>query len=251
MADEAEMTRLKARLYDLELRYADTQPRDDRGRWANGGGGGLSAAQPASSSQPSRGVQVAFGGPAGNTMSDAGGFMLPSGPQPQTAQLRSSEVDLKPQLVQLQGDEQYQVNLKEEEARGGHAIREHVNRSDTDLISEVRRSELPNATRITDQMGTFFSEKDAEEFTNQTIDVNREKIDKIVKQKNGTAEEISARFDSPTGKEAYLPNDDQYATPRIRTTFGVTVYVVSASNSPRGYRVITSYPTNFPSGYLR
>ena len=39
MADEAEMTRLKARLYDLELRYAPDQPRDDHGRWTSGGGG--------------------------------------------------------------------------------------------------------------------------------------------------------------------------------------------------------------------
>jgi hypothetical protein len=50
--------------------------------------------------------------------------------------LSSDEASIKPQFVQLEGDAQYKVNLEEEDARGGHAIREHVGKSYNVLMSQ-------------------------------------------------------------------------------------------------------------------
>lgn len=178
--------------------------------------------------------------------SDASGFVLNSDTQAQTAQLRDSDVDLKPQLVQLQGDEQYRVDLREEEAQGGHALSEHVGRSDRSLLSTVGRFELPNClVKLHPQEGSFGSYRQAEDYTNAVLDVNGAKVDKVVKEATGERQPIAARFDTYTGKEAYIPAGSEFNAARIRPTFGVEVIIVSAKNSPRGYRVVTSYPTNF------
>ena len=240
-----EVTKLKARLYDLELRYVPSQPRDDHGRWASGGGegGGSSAAQPASSSQPSRGVQVAFGGPAGNTMSDAGGFMLPSGTQPQTAQLRDGEADLKPQMAQFAGgDERYKVDLDKEPAKD-HIVNRHIGRTDEQLKEELKlyRFRAGAFSVIRADLGTFSSRGDAEYFINETLASDRETVDRVAR---GELQEafIVKRFGYATGREAHRLEDDSSTI--IRPTYEVGVGIEPDSRSKKGYRLYTAYSRN-------
>ena len=252
IADEAgvdEVTKLKARLYDLELRYAPSQPRDDHGRWTNGGGGGAPNAQPMAASQatqasqPSRGAQVAFGGPLGNTMSDAGGFMLPANTQPQTAQLRNGEADLRPQLAQYAGgDERYKVDLDKEPAKD-HIVNRHIGRTDEQLKEELKlyRFRAGAFSVIRADLGTFSSRGDADYFINETLASDRETVDRVAR---GELQEafIVKRFGYATGREAHRLEDDSSTI--IRPTYEVGVGIEPDSRSKKGYRLYTAYPRN-------
>jgi hypothetical protein len=50
-----------------------------------------------------------------------------------------------------------------------------------------------------------------------------------------------AQFGSIIGKEAYAPS--LYSQPYLRTTDGVTVFIVHDPESPKGFWVHTSYPS--------
>ena len=243
IADEAgvdEVTKLKARLYDLELRYSDSQPRDDHGRWTSGGGGGGSpVAQPASSSQPSRGVQVAFGGPAGNTISDAGGFMLPFDAQLQTAQLRDGEAHLKPQQAQFAGGG-YPIDLQNEELYGNHTIEKHVAKNDQYLINRLLTEKYPSRNEYLEFSGTFTSLEAATKLVNSTVSQNPSVVESVIGG-GKPIQVMEARFASPTGKEFFVTGFDDI-TPQQRTTFGVRVVVVRDRSAPNGFRVKTAFP---------
>ena len=203
-------------------------------------------AQPASPSQPPRGVQVAFSGSSGNTMSDAGGFLLPSNAQPQTAQLRNGEADLKPQLVQLQGDEQYRVNIKEEDARGGH-IKDHIAQRDADLLSQVGEFQTPSGTIVRVAEGTYGSEAEATYWTNRLLSESKDEVDRVVREKDTSDVNLEKRFGELTGREAFADSVAGMIIPRIRPTYGARIIITYAQNSPRGYRVHTSFPINILS----
>ena len=251
LANEAgveEVTKLKARLYDLELRYARDQPRDYHGRWTNGGGGGAPNAQPVAASQttptsqPSRGMQVAFSGPSGTTMSDAGGFMLPSDSQPQTAQLRGNGADLKPQLVQFAGDERYRVDLDKEPAKD-HIVNRHIGRTDEQLREDLKlyRIDTLPLSFITADLGTFNSRGDADYFINETLLANKDTVDKVMR---GEIEDafVVKRFGYPTGREAHRLEDDSATI--IRPTYDVGVGITSDTRLKRGFELYTAYPRN-------
>ena len=110
---QAEINKLKAQLYDLHIKY-DGQPRDDAGRFSFGRGSQNNTQRPRSggSSKPtsSGNTLVAFApiqGIGSTSMNDA---------QPQNAILSGDDANLKPQLMQLEGDAQYKVNMEEEDA---------------------------------------------------------------------------------------------------------------------------------------
>ena len=251
MAAEAEITHLKARLYDLELRYSDSQPRDDHGRWTSGGGGGAPAAQPtaaAPSSQPSRGVQVAFADIPGATMSDAGGFMLPS--QPQTAQLRSDEADLKPQLAQYSGGG-YPINLMEERVYGGHTIENHIGRSDNEIIRDMRADQRTFfiLTRYRGIDGDFENLESATKLVNSTVSRNTQTIEDWLKNGSDDRLTVSSNFSSPTGREVFFRNPD--ANPVVSETYFVRAVLKKTDKNARGFYVLTAFPTNYPNGLQR
>jgi Phage portal protein/Bacterial CdiA-CT RNAse A domain len=248
MADEAgvddpetEINKLKARLYDLEQKYPG-QPRD-HGRFSFGRSAtsdpppssGSSASKPVSSGN----VQVAVAPTQGigwPSMNDA---------SPQNAILSGDEANVKPQLVQLAGDEQYKVDLQEEEdKRNSHAIRDHVGKSDKELMSEVGEFETPNATLVHISEGSFGSIREAEDYTNMILTANKAEVDRVVREKDTGRTSISERLGFVTGREAYAQSFAGAIIPVMRPTFSVKVVVTYAQNSPRGYRVVTSFPFN-------
>jgi Phage portal protein/Bacterial CdiA-CT RNAse A domain len=239
---EAEINKLKAKLYDLHIKYQG-QPRDDAGRFSFGRGA-TSDPPPSSSSRPSKptssgNVQVALApiqGIGWPSMNDA---------SPQNAILSGDEVNVKPQLIQLEGEAQYKVNLQEEEdKRNGHAIREHVGKSDKELMSEVGEFETPNATLVHISEGSFGSIREAEDYTNMILAANKAEVDRVVREKDTGRTPISERLGFVTGREAYAQSFAGAIIPVMRPTFSVKVVITYAQNSPRGYRVVTSFPFN-------
>lgn len=229
-------------MYDLHIKYQG-QPRDDAGRFSFGRGA-TSDPPPSSSSRPpkpvsSGNVQVAVApiqGIGWPSMNDA---------QPQNAILSGDEANVKPQLVQLVGDDQYKVNLQEEEdKRNGHAIRDHVGKSDKELMAEVGEFETPNATIVHISEGSFGSEREAEDYTNMVLAANKGEVDRVVTEKDTSRNPISKRLGFITGKEAFAQSMAGIIIPIIRPTFSVEVVITYAQNSPRGYRVVTSFPHN-------
>ncbi len=221
-----------AKRISLILRgFNPDQPRDDHGRWTDGG---RSFFKPVNSGN----TQVA--------LSPIQGIGWPSinDASPQNAILSGDEANLKPQLVQLNGDAQYQVSLEEEEARGGHAIREHVGKSYNVLMSQSGASDtaVKNTARITE--GTFGSIREAEDFTNLALRANKDIVDRVVNDKVTIRTPINERFGAVTGKEILAESDGITTTARMRPTFSVRVIITYAENSPRGYRVVTAFPTN-------
>jgi hypothetical protein len=144
-------------------------------------------------------------------------------------------------------ERRYSVNLEEEEARGGHTIRDHVDKTDSYLIglmnADYERSTSGNLeiTRFRDAEGSFESRKQANDYVNQLLKLERDKVDQVATgmEKRLTLE---GRIGSVTGKEAFRPNGDSDSY--IRDTYGVRAVIINDSRSPRGYTVRTAFPVN-------
>ena len=71
------------------------------------------------------------------------------------------------------------INLREEESRGGHTLRDHVGKADAYLLGIVSRDKgslmFLRFARISE--GSFDSQENAEDFVNKTIDANNDAID--------------------------------------------------------------------------
>jgi hypothetical protein len=136
-----------------------------------------------------------------------------------------------------------QVDLLEQEHRGGHAISEHADRTYDYLKSrardEARRTLERGDTFDGQSVGSFTSVQSANRLVNSTISENQDKIDQGIRDRE-PAVVISKRFTSPTGYEAYLAR--AHAEPVIRDTFGVEVVIRPDPGSARGWRVQTAYP---------
>jgi hypothetical protein len=137
----------------------------------------------------------------------------------------------------------YSVNLKEEDARGGHAFRDHVGKSDAELIDVVQSSVIRGefVTLYKDEQGSFLSVEAANDFTNQILQKNSARVDAVA---SGFADEawLAERFGHITGKEAFRggPEDQVY----IRPTYAAGVLIRHDPRSPRGFMVQTAYPVN-------
>lgn len=188
------------------LKYDPDQPRDELGRWTDGGDG----ANDDATVQP--------------------------------AQYRDGS-DL--------------VDLREEEDKGGHAIREHVGKSESYLMSRVRESQRRELDRNRDvdadqrfsggvAAGTFPSLDAANRLVNATIARNRDQVADVA---NGVAPfaQIESGNETPTGTEAFAPS--LRSQPYIRDTYATRVIVVPDRSSERGWRVVTAYPVRFRERY--
>lgn len=140
----------------------------------------------------------------------------------------------------------YPIDLNEEEARGGHTIGAHVNRSEKSLLSDVAdimaRGGDGRVFESGIKEGSFPSVEAANKLVNATIARNQAKVD-LVASGLSPREELDAEFSSPTGYEAYARTGR--STPYIRATYGVYVVIVPDQSSPKGYRVDTAFPKNF------
>ncbi len=235
---EAEINKLKARLYDLEQKYPG-QPRD-HGRFSFGRG---------ATSDPSPSSNIGSPKPAnsGNTQiafTPTQGIYQPSmnDASPQNAILSGDEANIKPQLVQLVGDAQYTVDIQEEDARGGH-IKKHVGITDEQLKAGLSKMQIKGVfiDIVRANYGSFHTQESANDFLNQTLKLNSDRVDKVA---NGTVKEdfIIQRFGYETGKEAHRDKNDPFIY--MRKTYEVGVGIYHDRRSPRGYSVYTAYPYN-------
>jgi hypothetical protein len=220
-----EVNELKAALARRRLeeaKYSPDQPRVPRGnsrggQWTAGGTGG-SIAQPMGS--------VAVGDPSES-----------SGP------IDLSEAEPGAGGVQVAGDGR-PVDLLTEQDRGGHAVADHVRKSDQWLFNDVR-SQAESAIRKGDyfddfRSGSFTSLEAANKLVNATIAANQGMVDRVVIDRSPRAE-LDHDSDTPTGREAYMRNERSQAV--MRDTYSVRVVIVPDS-SEKGFRVLTAFPRN-------
>jgi hypothetical protein len=153
------------------------------------------------------------------------------------------EADASSTIRVAQNDSRYSVDLAEEEARGGHAIRRHVGRSDADLLNAARGSRyaLGVMTVARPREGSFSSLETASDLVKSTLDSNHAIVDQVAMGQLREAF-VTRQFEFSTGREACRPDVD--AAPYLRDTYGVGVYILHDRRSPRGYRVRTAYPRN-------
>jgi Phage portal protein/Bacterial CdiA-CT RNAse A domain len=147
------------------------------------------------------------------------------------------------QLAQTAGERQYSVNLKEEELKGGHTIRDHVGKSDSELLAVVQRSIIrtPFVTLSKKSQSSFASLEAANDFVNRLLEENMDKVDAVASGKMKDTW-LERRFGYPTGKEAFRPGPE--LDPYIRPTYNAGVFILHAPGTTQGYRVLTAYPTN-------
>ena len=139
----------------------------------------------------------------------------------------------------------YSVVLADEEApKGiGHTIRDHVGKSDDELLEALqrRRFDTPGVSFIGKRQGSFTSLEAANDFVNRTLERNRSTVDLVATGKLDE-EFITARFGYVTGREAFRPSPD--ADPYMRNTYSVGVFIRHDPGANRGYRVFSAYPRN-------
>jgi hypothetical protein len=145
------------------------------------------------------------------------------------------------QLAQDDTSRRSLVDLREEEARGGHTISAHVNRPPEALKAQVQEAfdREPRAQNV--HSGSFSSVEAANKLVNSTLGKNRAMVDQVAAGLR-TREVVFAEFESVTGIEAVGPNirSEVY----FRQTHNVGVVVQQDPYSPRGYFVLTAFPTS-------
>jgi hypothetical protein len=225
---------------ELEAKYSPSQPRVPAGnprggQWSNRNEGGAGFGELGSGD-----------GTEGGSSSDGeGGGVDASDVNSGTVSENFSDSIVK--VAADDSERRYSVDLREEEARGGHTLREHVGKTDAYLIglmnADYERSTSGNVeiTRFRDAEGSFATPEQANDYVNQLLKLERDKVDQVATgaEKRLTLE---SRIGSVTGYEAFRPNGD--SDPYIRDTYGVRAVIVNDSRSPRGYTVRTAFPVN-------
>jgi hypothetical protein len=137
------------------------------------------------------------------------------------------------------------VDLREEDVRGGHTIRDHVAKSPDYLLNEVRREQVETTkTRNFAEglaEGSFTSLDSATRLVNSTLAQNRPLVDQVA---SGAVpvRRVDAQFDSVTGYQAYARTER--SQPYIRDTFGVGVVIRHDPRSEKGFGVVSAFPLN-------
>jgi hypothetical protein len=212
-------------------KYSPNQPRVPAGnpyggQWTSEGGSGSSSGSMAEDGKSNSGVRYA----ALNTGTRTDATVGESGVQ----------------VAAGTGRPGYPIDLQEEEALGGHTIGAHVGRSDSSLLSDIRKTALSAGDAVDFanglREGSFPSLEAANKLVNATIAQNQDKLD-LVTGGLSPREELDADFSSPTGYEAFAQTGR--STPYVRPTYGVRVVIVPDQNSPKGYRIDTAFPINF------
>ncbi len=209
----------------FERRYSPNQPRApagsaEGGQWTSGGGGGGGVA--GSVSLLSDVEQVALNIDP-NVVSDAG----------------------LGGLIQSVGD--FIVNLLDEEGgvHKGHAIQDHVGRTDEWLRDRIRNSyddRLGFLIQRDTRAGTFPSVEAANKLVNSILSRNLQIVTEVAAGRIGRAA-LRAMFGSPTGREAYTVDSWKRNAPIFfRVTYGAAVVIIHDKRKPKGYSVLTAFP---------
>jgi hypothetical protein len=196
------------------------QPRDELGRWTSEGG----ASAPPSGETDDQNVGAGNDDPRILLDAPVDGLFEPGAQLAQDDTARRSPVD-----------------LREEEARGGHTVSAHVNRSPEALKAQVQEKFDENPNRVDVRSGSFSSVDAANKLVNATLAQNRATVDQVAAGARSEAV-VHAQFNSVTGIEAVGPNirSEIY----FRQTNGVGVMIRHDDYSPRGYSVFTAFPSN-------
>jgi hypothetical protein len=133
--------------------------------------------------------------------------------------------------------------LLDEEANGGHAIAQHVGKSESYLIrrSESTRFQLGSFARW-QAFGSFTTLNSAGALVNSTISEHTKDIDEFIKG-NDFRKVLESRFNVPTGYEAYAASPN--SSFEIRPTYWVRVVLLRDRNRARGYTVLTAFPYSY------
>jgi hypothetical protein len=137
----------------------------------------------------------------------------------------------------------YSVDLRVDEQRGGHTIRDHVGKSDEELLGRVRpdRGRIGIFSYAQQRHGSFESLETANDLVNRVLEKNKGMVDLVASGRTDSAFLVE-RFGYKTGREAFRPTIN--SEPYLRDAYEVGVLVVHDQNSLRGYRVHTAYPRN-------
>lgn len=141
------------------------------------------------------------------------------------------------------------IDLRDEEGGmfGGHAIAEHVGKSDSYLENRIRSSIVGNRLggEGYSRAGTFFSLEAANKLVNSTLAQKQDVVDQVARGEIGIRRNIpvDARFGSPTGREAFTERPwDPSASIDFRETFGVGVFIRHNPRSIKGFSIISAFP---------
>ncbi|TDX65629.1 hypothetical protein EDE12_102114 [Methylosinus sp. sav-2] len=113
------------------------------------------------------------------------------------------------------------IDLRDEEANGGHAISEHVGKSDEYLIRRVQSERFERGPfSTTPLVGSFPSLEAAQKPVNSAI-VHQQDTVELVARVVTERKRVNAEFNSPTGKEAFVAS--ARGQPDIRDKWWVAV----------------------------
>jgi hypothetical protein len=147
----------------------------------------------------------------------------------------------------------YSINLLDHERYyGGHAIREHVGKTDAELLGRADTTEevrgwgwLGPETefRIGGQAGSFSSLVEANDLVTDTLN-SPENLWLVQKLERGELDELGVlhRFGFKTGKEAFRPYETSRAC--MRSTYAVYVYMRPDPEKRGKFTIVTAFPTN-------
>jgi hypothetical protein len=251
---KAEM--LRRRLAE-QTKYSPTQPRvpagnPSGGQWTDRSGGQVTGTVGGLSQDAGQSLDADLTLPMGNVdIGDVSGSSeLGDLFQIRPTDTRTDAGNRSDSIIKVAADDserRYSVDLREEEARGGHTFRDHVEKTDGYLIgvmnADYKRTQSGNLeiTEFRDAEGSFASREQANDYVNQLLKLERDKVDQVA---TGAKDRdlLERRIGSVTGKEAFRPNGD--SDPYIRDTYGVRAVIINDSRSPRGYTVRTAFPVN-------
>ncbi len=126
----------------------------------------------------------------------------------------------------------YTVVLSEEEVRGGHTLREHVGKTDAQMMQRVQSSKrrflfVDYGLR---RDGKFDSVETGNDLINCTLEQNASEVDDVAIGKKANAF-LKSRFGYKTGREAYTAGQLELY---MRTTYGVGIFILHDPGNPRG-----------------
>ena len=135
------------------------------------------------------------------------------------------------------------VDLLDEEAAGGHTVKQHVGKSEQHLLARIRgeQGQFGIFTVSRRRVGSFTSIEAATKLVNSTLAENAETVAAVAGGRRAGAF-VTSVSNAPTGIEAYArtPRSEPY----VRNTSGVGVLIAHDPRSRNGFRVITAYPRN-------
>jgi hypothetical protein len=151
------------------------------------------------------------------------------------------------QVAANDSSQQKPIDLRDEEAPigRGHAISEHVGKSDAELSAQMIRKTARVAGVYDRREGSFDSIESANDLVNRALDApeNAARIADVASGKE-PVDLITSDFGVVTGRELYRLDPD--TEPYMRVTNGVGVVIRFDPTKPRGYSIITAYPRTGP-----